>query len=80
MNATPEEKKFWQRTMGERKQDDTDLKRAQEIIKSHDAINKSLALARDYGGKAREALAEAPDHKLRALLDELIPYTINRES
>ncbi len=80
MKADEDERKFWQRTLGEKDQQDSDFAQAQKILKTHDALSQSLALARDYGDKARLALAEAPDHPLRALLDELIPYTIERES
>ncbi|MGB4058250.1 MAG: polyprenyl synthetase family protein [Alphaproteobacteria bacterium] len=80
MSATSDERNFWKRTMADKKQDSSDFKTAQGIILKHDAINQSLALARDYGEKARLALAEAPDSPLRALLDELIAYTIERES
>ncbi len=80
MKASPDEMKFWARTLGEKQQSPEDFAEAQRIIKSHDSIAGSLALAGDYGDKARLALAEAPDHPMRALLDELIPYTIGRES
>ena len=79
MKASPGEKNFWKRTIGDKKQDDPDFAEAQRIIKSHDSIRESLALANDYGKKARLALAEAPDHPLRALLDELVDYTTNRD-
>lgn len=79
MNATQTEKEFWLRTLGKKDQSEKDFKKAQDIITAHDGIGKSLALAKDYGEKARLALAEAPDHPLRALLDELIPYTIERD-
>lgn len=80
MKATEDEKKFWQRTLGDKNQIDADFAQAQSIIQKHDAIQKSLDLANDYGDKARLALAEAPDHPLRALLDELITYSTIRES
>jgi octaprenyl-diphosphate synthase len=78
MNASEDEKKFWSRCFVDKTQTESDFAQAQSIIKKHDAIKQSLALANDYGKKAQLALAEAPDHKLRALLNDLIPYTINR--
>lgn len=80
MKASPEEMKFWTRTLGEKQQTEQDFAEAQRLIKKHDSIAQSLELANDYGNKARLALAEAPDHPMRALLDELIFYTISRES
>ncbi|MCE7887851.1 MAG: polyprenyl synthetase family protein [Alphaproteobacteria bacterium PRO2] len=80
MKASPGELKFWSRTLGEKQQTEQDFTEAQRLIKKHDSIAESLALANDYGEKARLALAEAPDHPIRALLDELIFYTINRDN
>lgn len=80
MKASPEEKKFWSRTLGEKQQTEEDFAEARRLIEKHNSIAQSLALANDYGAKARLAVAEAPDHPARALLDELIPYTIGRES
>lgn len=80
MKADATEKSFWTRTLAEKNQTDSDFAQAQSIISKHKTIEESLALAHDYGEKARLALAEAPDHPLRAILDELIVYTIARES
>jgi octaprenyl-diphosphate synthase len=78
--ATPEEKKFWVRTVAEQKQTPGDFEAALNILNKHDAIERSLALAESYGEKARLALAEAPDHELRAVLDNLVGYSISRQS
>ncbi len=79
-NASDEESAFWSRTIKDHEQTDADLATAQDIIAKHDAVQASLDLAHKYGKKARLALAEAPDHPLRALLDELVEYTIERRS
>lgn len=79
-NADTEEKKFWVRTISEKNQDEGDLKTAQKILSKHNAVQKSLELAESYGAKARLALAEAPDHPLRTLLNDLVSYTIHRNS
>jgi octaprenyl-diphosphate synthase len=78
--ADSAEQKFWQRTIAEKNQTAADLGEALTIIKKHKTIEGSLALARTYGEKAREALAEAPDHPFRALLDELVSFAITRGS
>ncbi len=78
-NADAKEKQFWQRTLSDKNQKKSDLKQAQEIMAHHNAIELSMVLARDYGEKARLALAEAPDHELRALLDDIVSFTIERE-
>lgn len=77
--ANDEERAFWKRTIEDKQQEDSDLVRAQSILSRHGALQGGLALARDYAQKAREALAEAPDSPLRATLDALALYTVDRE-
>lgn len=77
--ASAEERNFWLRTLAKKEQTDSDLVRARSIMANHNALEKSVALARDYAGKAREALAEAPDSALRAVLDNLATFTVDRE-
>lgn len=78
-NANDDERAFWQRTIGDKDQTDSDLVRAQSIMKRHNAIEKSIEMARSYAQKAREALAEAPDSDIRAILDSLASYTVDRD-
>jgi octaprenyl-diphosphate synthase len=78
--ADAAEREFWKRVITEKSQDPADLTKALEIMKRHGAIEQSLNLARTYGENARLALAEAPDHEFRVLLDALVAYTINRDS
>lgn len=78
--ADAEEKKFWTKVISEKSQNPADLTKALEIMKRHNTIKMSLDLAREYGERARLALAEAPDHPYRALLDNLVAYVIERES
>ena len=77
--ANDEERTFWKRTMEDKSQDDSDLVRAQSLLARHNGLKDALAMARDYAQKAREALAEAPDSPLRATLDALALYTVERE-
>ncbi|GJL85218.1 MAG: farnesyltranstransferase [Micavibrio sp.] len=77
--ADAEEKTFWARTIKDKNQNDSDLDQARNIMARHDTINLSMALARSYAKKARMALAEAPDHNIRALLDDIVTFTIERE-
>ncbi len=76
--ANEEERSFWTRTMAAREQNDSDLVRATTILARHNALDQGLALARDYAQKAREALAEAPDSAVRAMLDALALYAVER--
>lgn len=77
-NANSDEKEFWQRTLGDKDQKDGDLEQAQELIEKHDALNKSKALAQQYGEKAISALAALPASSLRGILENLVTFTINR--
>lgn len=76
--ANKDERTFWRRVMAEKNQDADDFNGALKILKSHGAIERSLALAKTYGEKARLALAEAPDGDLRALLDDIVDFSIAR--
>lgn len=77
--ANDEEKKFWQRTLADKNQNDSDLVRAISILKRHNTLDDGLTMARDFANKAREALSEAPDSPLRATLDALALYTVDRK-
>lgn len=78
-NATAEEKEFWTRTMEKGDQNESDLIRAQSILNRHNAIENGMSVAKSYVQKAREALAEAPDSPLRAILDDLAVYAVARD-
>lgn len=77
--GSAEEKAFWRRTFADKVQSEEDLKTAQEILAKHNALEDGLEIARAYAAKARLALAEAPDSELRALLDDLVDFTVERE-
>ncbi len=78
-DGNEEEKAFWMRTMANRDQSDSDLIRATSILNRHNALERAHNLARTYATKAREALAEAPDSSVRAILDDLALYTVDRD-
>lgn len=77
--ASAEERDFWLRTLAHKDQTDSDLVRAQSLLARHGALDQSVQLARSYAQKAREALAEAPDSPVRAILDDLALFTVDRE-
>jgi octaprenyl-diphosphate synthase len=77
--ADDKERAFWTRTIGERQQNDDDLKTAQDIFARHNALQGGLDLARFYAQKARDALAKAPDSPLRQVLDEVVGFTVERD-
>ena len=51
------DRKFWQRTIGDGNFADDDLAAAQAILASHDAIDRSIAIAGDYANAAIAALS-----------------------
>jgi octaprenyl-diphosphate synthase len=79
-DANTEEQIFWERTISQNQKNDDDLAQAQKILARHNAIERSLDLARTYGDKATKALKNAPACALRDMLENLIVYTIERES
>ena len=79
-NADDKEQAFWTRTIGEKKQNENDLKAAQDILNKYNSIQASLDLAEDYATKAQLALEKVPNTSLRSLLSDLAPYTIFRKA
>ncbi|MCB9991021.1 MAG: polyprenyl synthetase family protein [Rhodospirillales bacterium] len=77
-NANDEERAFWQRTVGERRQTETDLAQAQDILNRHDANGKALALARSYSDKAVAALSSHRESPLLSCLTDLARFTVDR--
>jgi len=51
------DRKFWQRTMGDGDFADGDLAIAQAILTRHDALNRSITIAGDYANAAIDALS-----------------------
>jgi len=65
-----DEKTFWKRTLAEHDQKDGDLAEALVLLKKHDAITQSVAMAEQYCDEARAALADFPDSPAKnAMLD-----------
>lgn len=77
-NASDEERDFWKRTLGYKKQNDGDFEIAMSYIKKHDALNKSIDLARKYSAEARDDLSALPDNIYKELLSDVTDYTISR--
>ncbi len=77
--ANGKEKEFWQRTLGDKKQNEGDLEKAQNFISQHDALAHGMKLAHQYGDKAIKNLNMLPDTPLKQTLVDLVSFTINRE-
>lgn len=78
--ADEEERAFWQRTAGEKEQKDGDLAQAMAIFEKHDALEKGMDIARTYADKALQALEGMPAHPVRAQLQALVPFVIDRQN
>lgn len=76
--ANEKDRAFWQRTVGDRKIHEGDLETAQALLKNNGSLNAGMALAADYVEKARLALAKTPDEPLRAMLDDIARYVVDR--
>jgi octaprenyl-diphosphate synthase len=76
--ANPEERKFWHRTLGDKNQNKDDLEHAQSLIQKYSALAQSKRLAQDYGDKAIQSLEFLPPSSLKDVLQDIIPFVINR--
>jgi octaprenyl-diphosphate synthase len=77
--ATKDEKAFWQRTLGDKDQRDSDLQTAQELIAKYNTLEQSTSLAKSYGERAISNLAILPATSLKSTLTDLVHFTINRD-
>lgn len=77
--ATPEERTFWQRTMGDLDQQDGDFETAQQILKSHNALEEALAQADMIAKKGQACLKKLPQNDITRDLAELIFFAVHRD-
>lgn len=74
------ERAFWLRALKDLEQDDGSLSEAQALLRRRGAFEKGLEMAETYAEKARLALAEAPDCRIRSTLDDLAAFAVSRAS
>ncbi len=77
-NASEEEYEFWRRTLGHKDQKDGDFARAMEIITDHNALDKTIELAKTYAHDARKSLEIIDNSDIKNLLCDLTSYIITR--
>ncbi len=75
----PQEAGFWERAVGRREQNETDFKRARELILGTGALQATLDLAYDYADAAKAALAPFSG-EWRTALEELADFTVSRSA
>ncbi|MYM57248.1 polyprenyl synthetase family protein [Thalassovita mangrovi] len=76
--ANEEERAFWSRTIEKGRQEDGDLEHALALLHKHNALDATRRDALDWAEKAKQAMAELPDHPLRELLIDLADYVVAR--
>ncbi|MEO0665425.1 MAG: polyprenyl synthetase family protein [Pseudomonadota bacterium] len=69
---------FWERTIGKGDQRDGDLEEAMSLMAQHGTLDSTRETANAYIAKAKASLAEAPDHPLRDMLNDLANYVVAR--
>jgi len=74
------ERAFWERTVGELEQKDSDLNQAMAYLSSHNTIDDTLARARHYGERAKDSLALFPRGDAHKCLNDIIEFVIARAS
>ena len=73
-----DEQAFWRRCMEQRDQKDGDLATALALLNKYGTLAETVERAREYGEKARKALARFPDNDYRRALEGIIDFCIER--
>ena len=76
--GSAEDRKFWDRVMGQRDQHETDLAHAIHLIRASGAADRTLETAREEAAAAREALTHATQGEFRNQLAALADQTLTR--
>lgn len=76
--GSTEERDFWRRTVERLEQNDSDLVEAQKLIRSHGALDDTIARARHYAAVAKDALAIFPNDPIKDALEEVIDFCVER--
>ncbi|MFN7053581.1 MAG: polyprenyl synthetase family protein, partial [Gemmobacter sp.] len=78
--ADAEERAFWDRTIAKGKQSEGDLEQALAIMARHGTMQAARADALAWVAQAKAAIAQLPDHPIRAMLADLADYVVERIS
>ncbi|KRW93508.1 polyprenyl synthetase family protein [Paracoccus sp. MKU1] len=74
------ERAFWERTIGQGRQEEADLATALEILRRREALEDARADAIAWAERAKAALRAAPDQPLRRILADLADFVVSRLS
>ncbi|WP_281972567.1 polyprenyl synthetase family protein [Ruegeria faecimaris] len=78
--ATPEERAFWQRTIGRGRQESGDLETALGLMGKYGTLAATRKDALGWANKAKASLTILPDHEIRTLLSDLADFVVARLS
>ena len=73
-----EARAFWERVIEEHEQEDDDLDEALRRIAAADALEKTKAVATEWGGKAKDALSTLPAGPVRTALADVVDFVVAR--
>ncbi len=74
------EKQFWKRTITAGRQEDGDLRQAQQILEKHQIIEEGLEKAEIYAQKAEKSLEILPASPVKDILHRVTDYVVHRAS
>ena len=77
-DATPDEHKFWTRTIEQNEQTDEDLAQALKLISRHNTIARTIARAEKFVASATAALTTFPDSDMRTTLTDVARFITAR--
>ncbi len=78
--GTDNDRAFWKKVLEEGNIADGDLEHAVELMRTHRAIEDTIARARHFGAVARDALAPFPESPHKSALLEAVDFCISRVS
>ncbi len=76
--ATPDERSFWERTIGKGRQEDGDLGHALSLMNKYGTLEATRIDAVQWADKAKSKLVVLPDHPIRTMLNDLADYVVAR--
>ncbi|MBL0942057.1 MAG: polyprenyl synthetase family protein [Alphaproteobacteria bacterium] len=75
-----DEKKFWERTLGQLDQTDQDLNLAIQYLKKYNVFSRIIEKAKSFSKRAKESLMVFPESSLRKLLLNVADFCVYRLS
>lgn len=76
--ATPDERAFWERTIGKGRQNDGDLQTALGLMDKYATLEATRRDAVVWANRAKSSLSGLPDHPIRAILHDIADYVVAR--